>query len=175
MLDVLEVVVDVVFEPVVVVGGAVGRGVDCGGSGGVGQFWSAGLNAVGDGVGLDVVDDVVAVPLGVAVGDGVGVETYGVYEGQLASGGTGGALAPATISEIATAMAPTSTVATNVTAPHSRLKRSFTRPLVPARHAPTARTQRRRGRAPDSSGASRPACPRRGGGRRTRRPRHLGW
>ena len=76
---VLEVV-GVVFDPVpvVVVADVVGAGVDDGGSGGVGQFCSAGLNAVGDGVGLVVVDDVVAVPLGVAVGDGVGVATYGV-------------------------------------------------------------------------------------------------
>ena len=71
-------VLEVVEPVVVVVADVVGAGVDCGGSGGVGQFWRAGLKAVGDGVGLEVVDDVVAVPLGVAVGTGVGVTTYGV-------------------------------------------------------------------------------------------------
>ena len=74
VLEVLDVVA--VLDPVpVVVAELVGAGVDCGGSGGVGQFCSAGLNAVGDGVGLVVVDDVVAVPLGVADGEGVGVAT----------------------------------------------------------------------------------------------------
>lgn len=96
-------------------GDGVGDGVDEGGSGGVGQLASAGLNGVAEGV---------AVGLGVgAPGDGVAVTTYGVNEGQLASGGVGGACAPATISEMATATAPTRTVATNVTAPHSRLRK----------------------------------------------------
>lgn len=152
VVAVADAAVDEAFDVewvVEVVADVVGAGVDVGGSGGDGQLASAGLNAVGVGDGVafvDVeVDDVVAVPLGFAVGDGVGVATYGVYEGQLASGGVGGACAPATISETATASAPTRTVATNVTAPHSRLKRSFTRPPVPGRPAARERTRRHRG------------------------------
>ena len=109
---------------------------------------NAGLKTVGEGAGVGVVGFPATavgvapeVPLGVgvgsgvAVGDGVGVSTYGVYDGHLASGGLAGACWPATISEMATATAPTSTVATKVTAPHSR-RSTFMRappPSPPAR------------------------------------------
>ena len=152
----VEPEVEAVDEVCEVVAEVVGAGVDVGGSGGDGQFARAGLNAVGvgDGVACVVVDvdEVVAVPLGFGVGDGVGVPdgvgvaTYGVYEGQLASGGVGGACAPATISETATASAPTRTVATKVTAPHSRLNRLFTRPPSPGRPASRERSRRHRER-----------------------------
>ena len=136
------------LTPGVVAGVAVGVAV--GGSGGVGQFASAGLKTVGDGVGIGVAgvpaDAVGAGPevtlrvgvglgVGVGVGDAVGVSTYGVYEGHWASCGLAGACCPATMSEMATATAPTSTVATKVKAPHSR--RSTFMPATPP--SPSAR------------------------------------
>jgi hypothetical protein len=102
----------------VVPGTGVGVGARVGGSGAVGQLASAGLKGVGEGVG-----DGVGVGVGevrTAVADGVGVTSYGVYEGQGSSVAAGGAWAPAITSEIATAIAPTSTVTTKVIAPHSR-------------------------------------------------------
>jgi hypothetical protein len=116
-------------------------GVAGGRAGAVGQWASAGLNAVGLAEGVTTADDALALALapavglelalapagGVDVGDGVGVTTYGVYDGHGASGGTGGWCDPVTTSEMATAMAPTRTVATKVIAPHSRRKTSFMR------------------------------------------------
>jgi hypothetical protein len=115
-------------------------GVDVGGSGGVGQFASAGLNVVptvleGDGVAV-ALGDAETPTDGDAPLDKAGVVTYGVYEGHAARVGVGGACAPATTSEIATAIAPMTTVMTNVTAPHSRHSAlmSGRAPARPARH-----------------------------------------
>ncbi len=109
-----------------------GVGVEGGRAGAVGQLARAGLKAVGLGVGTaDVADglaltlpcadgDVLGEALGLAVGTGVGVTTYGVYDGHGGSGGTGGWCDPVSTSEMATATAPMRTVRTNVIAPHSR-------------------------------------------------------
>ena len=120
-----------------------GVGACVGGSGGVAQLASAGLNGVADGVG-----DGVAVALGDALAAGlaealavaelvgvaaaVGVTTYGVYEGHGSRVAEGGAWAPAITREMATAIAPTSTVTTKVIAPHSRRNELMRRPS-PAR------------------------------------------
>lgn len=117
-----------------------GAGVAGGRTGAVGQLASAGSKAAGVGVGLTAAAEALAeldgagereAPpvregVGLALGDGTAVATYGVYEGHGGSGGTGGACAPVITSEAATATAPTSTVSTKVIAPHSRRNR-FTR------------------------------------------------
>jgi hypothetical protein len=143
----------------VVPGFGVGVGFAVGGSGGVGQLASAGLNGVAEADGITDADaegdadafaeadeeacadaDALADAdgNGVGVNDGVGVTKYGVYEGHATRLGVGGAWLPAMMSEIATAMAPITTVTTNVTAPHSRSS-SLTQltPPAPAAHRPT--------------------------------------
>ena len=108
------------------------------GTGAVGQLAKRGLNAVGEG-------DPWAVGVGVGVGVGAGV---GVTAGEVAPGlgvavatgsgvndGHGGRLvagadlAPLISRDTATAMAPMRTVATKVTAPHSRETMRLTRSL----------------------------------------------
>ena len=108
----------------VVPGLGVGVGLAVGGNGGVGQPARAGLKGVGEGVAEGVVD-----------ADGVGVVAYGVYEGHVGRGVGGGACAPETTSEMATAIAPSRTVTTKVTAPHSRISAA----LMPATPLPRGR------------------------------------
>ncbi|MFN2451159.1 MAG: hypothetical protein ABR541_02275 [Candidatus Dormibacteria bacterium] len=122
-----------------VLGALLVPGVDVGGSGAVGQFASAGSNGVAGArvggaaaeAGGDALGDAAGLPA--ALPDGVGLAlggalvTYGVKVGH----GGGGATAepcepPVTSSEMVTARAPMRTVATKVTAPHSRRNSALT-------------------------------------------------
>ena len=156
----------------------VGVGDALGGSGGVGQPCSSGLNGVGlaigvgTGVGVGVAVGVVfplVVGFGVAVGTGVGVTTYGVYVGQGAADGMGVPWAAEIPREIATATAPTRMVTTKVTAPHSR-RSAFKRHRWRRCSRRRSGTRGARVQAAHSSSAIRPAFRHRGARLRTPRP-----